>query len=79
MIKPPDERIHKALKRIQQYPEWKIIEEWIANSMIEALNKTTLSDNDLEIKRLQGRALELAEIIDYVKNSQKAIERYDRK
>ena len=79
MIKPPDERIHKALKGIQQYPEWKIIEEWIGSSIIEALTKTTLSDNDTKIKRLQGRALELAELMAYVKNSQKAIERYDRK
>ena len=79
MIKPPDERIHKALKGIQQYPEWKIIEEWIGSSIIEALTKTTLSDNDTKIKRLQGRALELEELMSYVKNSQKAIERYDRK
>lgn len=78
MIKPQDERIHKALKGIQQYPEWKIIRDWIDASTTDLLIISAKTNDDVASRWRQGGAQELLEIQSYFDNARKSLDRMDK-
>lgn len=76
MLKP-DERILKALNNIQQYPDWKIIREWIDGSMTSKLISSAISRNDVVSRWYQGAAQELLDIQSHFDNAGKSLDRMD--
>lgn len=77
MVKP-DERILKALNNIQQYPDWKIIREWIDSSVIGVLKSSAMSENDVISRWYQGKAQILIDIQSHFDNARKALDRLDK-
>ena len=77
MIKP-DERTLKAINNIQQYPDWKVIREWIDASAQDALITSVKTYEDTVSKWKQGAAQELLDIQSHFDNVKKALERMDK-
>ena len=77
MVKP-DEKTLKALLNIKSYQGWELISKWISDSAMESLLVSAKADNDLVIKRHQGAALVLREILDVQLGADKSIERMQK-
>lgn len=76
MLKP-DERTLKALLKIQSYPEWKVIREWIDGSITDLLITSAKTNDEVASRWRQGGAQELLDIQSHLDNASKAIERID--
>ena len=70
-----NERLLKALVSIQQYPEWKIIRDWIDESMEDLLITSAREISDVETRWKQGGAIELLKIREKFDKAKEAIER----
>lgn len=77
MIKP-DERTLKAIYSIQQYPDWKIIREWIDASSLSVLTLSITTEDDVINRWLQGKAQNLLDIQSYLDNARATLERMDK-
>lgn len=74
MIKP-DERTWKALKDIQQYPDWKIIREWFDKSIQDALMLSVKISDITASRWKQGAAQELLEMTTDIDNAKIVLDR----
>lgn len=77
MLKP-DEKILKAINNIQQYPDWKIIREWIDKSTFDILKSSAMAENDVVSRWYQGKAQILLDIQSYFDNARKSLDRMDK-
>lgn len=77
MIKP-DERTLKAINSIQQYPDWKIIREWINASTLSVLTSSITNESDVISRWFQGRAQNLLDIQSYFDNARNSLDRMDK-
>lgn len=74
----PDEKTLKALNNIQQYPDWKIIREWIDLSTFNILKSSAVSENNVISRWYQGKAQILLDIQSHFDNARKALDRMDK-
>ena len=59
----PNEKTLKAFINIRQNQDWLLIREWIQDSANENLVLSAKVEDDIVIKRKQGAAVELMEIL----------------
>lgn len=76
--KDKEERLLKSINNIQQYPEWKIIREWIDASTYSLLILgSTVEDSTIRGWK-QGGAQELLDLQSRFDNARKALDRMDK-
>jgi hypothetical protein len=72
----PTQPILKSILVLQGSPDYKIVKKWLDDCYKTNLEDCSISEDSLKTARLQGRSLELAELINILDKTKDTLDRF---